>query len=217
MPDPAPSDPPDGLTLPSVQRSFVEWHRSRARFAVWGVAIADPRVEARLARVCEALQPWLLPGYRRQAHVTLQVCGFVVPSAEADDDFGPAQQAAQVAAAGRLRLAPFELRIGGAFSFRSAACLSVQDPSGSLTRLRAAGSPALRIDDPTPYVPHVTAGLYGGAWPMREVQQRLQPLADLPPIALTVDALDWMAYDSAVIGGPLHGLQRLALGPVSSG
>lgn len=201
----------DEHTLPSEQRDFVEWHRGRPHYAVWAVALDVPAIAARLERLCAALQPLLLPGYRRQPHITLQLCGFAVEVQRHDDEFGPDQLRAQTDALARLRLPPFELQIGGAFSFASAACLAVHDPTDGLARLRAALSGAAAHGDATPYVPHVTAGLYRGAWPMREVQARLRALAALPAIAVPVTQLAWMCYDTAVVGGPLCTLQRFDL------
>lgn len=198
-------------TLPSEQRDFAEWHRGRPHYAVWTVALDDPAIDARLDQLRAALQPLLLPGYQRQPHITLQLCGFAVDLPHEPGDFGPQQMQDHADALARLRLPPFELHIGGAFSFASAACLAVQDPSSSLPRLRAALSQAAASDDATPYVPHVTAGLYCGAWPVHEILQRLHALQSLPEIAVPVTQLDWMHYDTAVVGGPLRTLQRFSL------
>ena len=198
-------------TLPSEQRNFVEWHRGRPHYAVWAVALHDPAIDARLEQVCAALQPLLLPGYQRQPHITLQLCGFAVDAPRLPDDFGPLHLQAHSDALARLRPPPFELRIGGAFSFASAACLAVHDPSGSLPRLRSAlGSMAASVDA-TRYLPHLTAGLYRGAWPMREVHARLRDLQTLPEIAVAVTQLAWMRYDTAVVGGPLRTLRAFDL------
>lgn len=201
----------EACTLPSEQRDFVEWHRGRPHYAVWAVALDDRAIDARLEQLRAALQPLLLPGYRRQPHITLQLCGFAVDPPLQADDFGPHHLQAHTDALTRLRLPAFELRIGGAFSFASAACLAVQDPSCSLPQLRAALSRAAANGDATPYVPHLTAGLYRGAWPMHEIQQRLRALQSLPEIAVPVTQLAWMCYDTAVVGGPLRTLQRFEL------
>jgi len=201
----------DEHTQPSEQRDFVEWHRGRPHYAVWAVALDDAAVDARLDRLRAALRPLLLPGYRRQPHITLQLCGFAVDAPRQSGEFGAHHLQADADALARLRLPPFELRIGGAFSFASAACLAVRDPSGSLARLRAALSGAAARGDAAPYVPHVTAGLYRGAWPMREVHARLRELEALPEIAVAVTQLAWMCYDTAVIGGPLRTRQRFDL------
>ncbi len=202
------------LTLPSQQRDFTEWHRGRPRFAVWAVALdAHPGLDQRLAQVQAALAPWLLPGYQRQPHITLHICGFPVRQAQAPDDFDLARLQAQASALAEALPAPFTLQLGGAFSFASAACLAVRDEAGHLARLRHALSAAVPEADATPYVPHVTAGLYNGAWPLAQVHERLAPLAQAPELAVTVRALSWMCYDSAVVGGPLRPLLQVACGP----
>lgn len=211
------TDPTQGYTLPSEQRDFPEWHRGRLRYSVWAIAVDHVEVEQRLESVRAALEPLLLPGYARQAHVTLHICGFVADESRYPDDFPPHQLQRQVEAVQALQLEPFRLRVAGAFSFASAACLVVHDGSGNLARLRDAFRGSAPSFDATPYVPHVTAGLYAGAWPMAEIERRLQPLASLPAIDLEVGALDWMSYDSRRIGGPLHTERRLSLAPTRNG
>lgn len=196
-------------TIASRIGDFPEWHRGRPCYAVWAIALDDAAIQARLDGLRRALHGLLLPGGARQPHVTLQVCGFPAALPARPDDFGPQQLQAQLDALAGA--AAFELHIGGAFSFVSAACLSVRDPAGSLARLRAAWQQAAPCSDATPYVPHVTAGLYAGAWPLREVRARLQPLRRAPPLRLQVEALDWMSYDSRHVAGPLRPLLRVEL------
>lgn len=212
-------------TWPSEDRDFVEWHRGRPRYAVWAVALDSlpaPTVAAigqRLAWVRTALAPWLLPGPARQPHLTLHIAGFPMPHPAAPDECGPASLQAQVGAlaqrlsqpATRPPPGPLGLAVGGAFSFESAACLAVQDPAGHLAAWRQALAGADPGPDATPYVPHVTAGLYAGAWPMAEVRARLQPLAALPPIPIEPAWLDWMSYDPRHIQGPLRSHLRVGL------
>lgn len=207
------TDPTQAFTLPSEARDFSEWHRGRPRFSVWAIAVDHVEVEQRLEHVRAALEPLLLPGYARQAHVTVHICGFVADEWRQPDDFTPHQLQRQVEAMQALRLEPFRLRIAGAFSFSSAACLAVHDDCGSLARLRDACRSSAPSFDATPFVPHVTAGLYAGAWPMAEIERRLQPLASLPAIDLEVGVLDWMSYDSRHIGETLRTDRQLTLAP----
>lgn len=193
----------ESLTWPSEQRDFVEWHQGRSRFAVWAIAVDHPEVERRLTAMREALHPLLLPGYQRQAHVTLHICGFPTPSALRRDDFTSARLRAQIDTLHQQRPRPFRLVVGGAFSFVSAACLAVEG-HGDLVRLRRAwigSAPALQTE---PYVPHITAGLYAGAWPLLDIERRLRSLVTLEPVDIEVSAVDWMTYDSGRVGGPLR-------------
>lgn len=200
-----------GLTIPSRQRDFAEWHQGRPRFAVWAIALDDTDVHARLGEVRRVLDPMLLPGYQRQPHITLQVCGFPVDAPARPDDFGRHHLQAQLDALARLGQTAFEVCIGEAFTFASAACLSVGDEARALARLRTACQDAAPSSDTTPYVPHVTAGLYAGTWPLREVHARLQSIRTLPAQRLRVGSLDWMCYDSTRIAGPLSTVLRVDL------
>lgn len=193
----------ESITWPSEQRDFIEWHQGRSRFAVWAIAVEHPEVERRLAAMPKELHPLLLPGYERQAHVTLHICGFPTRSGQRSDDFTPAQLHEQIDTLCQLRPGPFRLVVGGAFSFISAACLAVED-DGDLASLRQAwigSDPAPQVE---PYVPHITAGLYAGAWPMLDIERRLRSLVTLEPVDIEVSAVDWMTYDSSRVGGPLR-------------
>lgn len=198
-------------TVASEQRDFHQWHNGRPLFSVWAIDIAHPEVDRRLATMREALDPLLLPGYERQAHVTLQICGFPAPALRRADDFTIDRLAQQLTELRRLRLKPFRLRIGGAFSFASAVCLSVNDDGGVLQNLREALQGSGPRHDDTPYLPHVTAGLYGGAWPLHEIEERLRPMAGCPDVELEIRSLDWMTYDSVRVGGSLRTWLRLDL------
>ena len=204
-------DATDGFTIPSEQRDFPDWHQGRPVFAVWAIAVEDAAVVTRLRDLREALGGLLLPGCERQPHVTLQICGFPAAMATRHDDFTMAHLSAHVDALAAERPEPFNLSIGDAFSFASAACLAVHDDAGTLLRCRAAWQRAAPGSDCTPYVPHVTAGLYANAWPLMQVQNRLLSMQSLRRLPLRVRCLDWMAYDSRRIGGPLHTLLRVDL------
>ena len=200
---------PDGRTLASEARDFHEWHLGRPRFAVCAIPIDDARVQRRLDEVRTALHPLLLPGDERQPHITIQICGFPVRQACRPADFTPAQLQAQVGAIAHLAPASFRLHIGGAFSFLSAPCLAVS--GNGLRTLHDLWRPEARPLMHDRWIPHVTAGLYRHAWPMADIERRLQALADLPPIELEIRALEWMSYDCRRIDGPLQSWLRIEL------
>lgn len=201
----------DDCTVASERRDFPEWHRGRPRFAIWALALDEAVVDARLLRVRAALQPLLLQGYERQAHVTLYVCGFPVAERQHADDFDVSQLRAHIDAALSMTPAPVRFGVGAAFSFVSAACLAVHDRFGDIRRLRRAWYRAAAGYDTTPYVPHVTAGLYRVCTPLKGVELMLRHLVALPEISLQAKFLDWMLYDSSVVGGPLRTVLRVDL------
>lgn len=191
-------------TLENVRRDFVEWHRGRPRYLLWALDVETPLLRHTLASAEQQLANLLLDDYRRQAHITVALRGFPSRRATADDDFGQADFDADLAALHAAAPPPFRLETGGLASFTSAPFLSVSDPDGGIARLRH----ALARDQAGPggpYTPHVTVGLYAGAWPTREVAARLETCA-APAHALTVHRVALMAYAAADIGGPLDTL-----------
>jgi len=173
-------------TLACELRDYPEWHRGRARYGVWTLPVECPRILSRFERARAQLSEWLHDDYRRQAHITLFVCGFPAEQPRFDDDFPLERLAAQQQALRELGAAPFELQIGGLDSFASAPFLTVSDPDQRLAALRAAlGKHSTEIRQ-SPYHAHLTVGLYVRAVPCAQMRQRLAAFADRDPLPLTV-------------------------------
>ncbi|ANQ83161.1 2'-5' RNA ligase family protein [Azoarcus olearius] len=192
-----------GRTLRNVRRDFAEWHGGRPRYALWAIPLDLPAVAARVAAADAHLAGLLLTGYRRQPHVTLALCGFPQRQPRRRDDYGPAALAAQL---GSLRSAPpgpFEIEIGGLATFGSAPFLTVHDSGGGLAMVRARLAAADLNRPDGPYTPHVTVGLYAGAWPAAEVLCRIDGFVAPPPLRLRVDRIALLTYDTRDIAGPL--------------
>ena len=168
-------------------------------------------MQRRLDEVRTALHPLLLPGDERQPHITIQICGFPVREARRLADFTPAQLQAQVGTITHLAPSSFRLHIGGTFSFLSAPCLAVSGNGNGLHTLHDLWRPEAQSLMRDRWIPHVTAGLYRHAWPMAEIERRLQTLIGLPPIELEIRALDLMSYDCRRIDGPLQSWLRIEL------
>jgi hypothetical protein len=101
--------------------------------------------------------------------------------------------------------------VGRLASFTSAPFLAVHDAGGGIARLRRAltGNTA---EPGGPYTPHVTVGLYAGAWPTAEVLPRLDAFDAGPPLSCTIDSVSLMRYAAPDIGGPLETLGRFRFG-----
>ena len=198
------------FTIPSEHRDFVEWHRGRRHYAVWALDLDLPEINSVVEGSQCALQDLLLPGYRRQAHVTLGLCGFPCTESRAADDYSLAVWREQLERLGGANIASFSFEIGLPHSFASAPYLTVRDNDGSLAALRRCFHPqtALAGDD---YVPHLTLGLYRSAWPAAKVWQRLAQL-DVKPQELELSSVHLMFYESRVIGGPLSSAGYFDLG-----
>lgn len=195
------------------RRDYPEWHRGRTRYGVWTLPVDCPRILARLERARAHLGAWLHGDYRRQAHITLFVCGFPAEAARFDDDFPGERLAAQIDALSALRAGRFELQIGNLDSYASAPFLTVSDPDQRLEALRSAlGQHSAEIRQ-APYHPHLTVGLYARAVPRQALQQRLGGFADAEPLALPIHELHYSTYAASELAGPLHVEHRLALCP----
>lgn len=193
------------------RRDYPEWHRGRQRYAVWSLPVDCPRILARLSRAQTHLGDRLHTGYRRQAHITLFVCGFPAERARFDDDFPAERLAAQLAALHTLRASPFALQIGGLDSYASAPFLSVNDPEGRLAALRTAlGERSAEVRQ-NPYHAHLTVGLYARSEPRQTLQPRLAAFAENELLPLPVGELHYSTYAASELFGPLRTERRLDL------
>jgi len=162
------------------------------------------------AAISAHLAPYLLAGYRRQAHITIGLCGFPMPRKQLGDDYGPACLARQIAALEALCLEPFTLEVGAPASFTSAAYFTVHEGGGSICRAhRALGGVG---DAECPYLPHVTFGLYRERFPMAEVMAQMQLWRTKAALHFPISRLTLMVYEAAVIGGPLSSVGEFDLG-----
>ena len=198
-------------TLASVQRDFVEWRKERTHYAVWAIDVDTPVLRAATAAMRAHLADKLLNGYRRQPHVTLHLCGFPGAAPRFDDDYPGAALQRQIAALQAAGPAPFTLEIGSPASFTSAAYFSVADHAGGIRTARHALAGTESTDDGFPFTPHVTCGLYRGEFHMPTLLQRMAACRLGLPLELKVERLTLMAYEAAVIGGPLTSLYEFDL------
>ena len=189
------------LTLASRHGDFADWHRGRRRYAIWALDIARQPVLAAVARLQGRLADFLLPGYGRQPHVTLHLCGFPSREEGQADAFTLADLERQVAALAAAAPPPFAMTLGGPATFTSAAYLAVTDGEGGIARLRQALGGGGAAEGGFPYVPHATVGLYRSSFPVAAV---LAAAGDgFADIVLPIDRLHLMTYETATIGGPL--------------
>jgi len=151
----------------------------------------------------EHLADLLLDHYCRQPHVTLSLCGFPSDSPQHADDFGTDSLRAQVAALQHAQPRSFEIDIGALASFTSAPYLTVSDEAGHITALRDCLVLGDNNEPDGGYTPHVTVGLYAGAWPMPAVLARLLSFVCNEPLRLRIDGISLLSYAAAEIGGPL--------------
>ena len=198
-----------GHTLENVRRDFPEWHLGRRRYALWALDVDLTPVRAAVAKAARHLDGLLLDGYHRQPHITLALCGFPTPDPIHPDDYGPAALDAQLAALQAACITPFQVEIGTLASFSSAPFLTVADIDGGIARLRHALT-GERPEPGGPFTPHVTVGLYRGAWPTAELIRQLDAFDAPPPFPCPIEGLSLMSYAAAEIGGPLDTLAEFS-------
>lgn len=194
----------DSRTIASVHADFPEWHRGRPCYAIWAIDVDGPAVRAACTDLAHHLAPFLLPGYRRQPHVTLHLCGFPRAVGEQADDFSPVALAGQLAALAGGAPEPFSIAIGTPATFTSAVYLGVADGEGGVARLRTALGGGGAAEGAFPYVPHVTVGLYRAAYPLAEVLAALAAWGRSTSLEVPVNRLTLLTYRSEDIAGPLQ-------------
>lgn len=190
-------------TVRNVRRDFSEWHLGRAPFVFWALDVNIPAVRERVGEAEQHMAGLLLDDYRRQSHVTLDLCGFPAEIPEHADDFGANFLHRQFAALRLADLSDFEIEIARLGSFSSAPFLSVGDERSHIAALRA----CLAVDGCHSlfgnYVPHVTVGLYADAWPTKDVQQRLASFRPSATVSCRIERISLMSYSPAEVAGAL--------------
>lgn len=198
-------------TVCNVRRDFSEWHLGRSPYVFWGLDVDVPAIREIVARAALHLDGYLLDGYTRHPHVTLDLCGFPCARPTHPDEFSPDLLARQCSALRAADLSVFEIDVVGLSSFSSAPFLSVADPGGFIATVRrclAVDGNARLFGD---YVPHVTVGLYGGAWPVADVADRLTNFSAGERTRCLIERISLLAYEPTEIGGPLACLADYSL------
>jgi 2'-5' RNA ligase len=168
----------------------------------------DESIKTKFKAARQHLSGYLMEPYPRQPHITLFVCGFLVEEPHYNDDFTRAQLHSQFQALGEAGIQPFEIEIGGLNSFASAPFLDVSDPQGSIARLREVLSRGAREFRTAPYTPHLTVGLYAGAFPSARLSERIMGFPS-HPIKLEVGRIAFATYQAQEIAGLLTPRQEI--------
>lgn len=198
------------VTIPAEAREFPEWHHRRDTYAVWILQLEKGTIWKKFKAAREHLNGYLLEAYKRQPHITLFVCGFLVDEPQYNDDFTQSQLDAQMQALKNAELQPFEIEIGGFNSFASAPYLEVHDPQGGIPRLREVLANGARDFRTAPYTPHLTVGLYAGAFPSEQVARQMAEFSG-EPIRWKAEGITLATYQANEFAGKLTYKHQISL------
>ena len=190
-------------TIPTEIRDFPEWHHGRETYAVWVLRLEDEAILDKFKRAREHLDGYLIEPYRRQPHITLFVCGFLVEAPQYNDDFTQMQLNAQIQVMENAKIQSFEIEIGGLNSFASAPFLEVHDSEDGIAHLRQVLLKGAREFRTTVYTPHLTVGLYADAFPSAVVTRRLATFKE-SLIRWRVEQITLATYEANSIAGELR-------------
>ncbi|MBU0806245.1 MAG: 2'-5' RNA ligase family protein [Gammaproteobacteria bacterium] len=193
-------------------RDYPEWHQGRNRYGVWILPVQCPDLLARITLIQQQLADLLHPPGRRQAHITLFVCGFASGVQRRDDDFSKSQLQRQLKALGQQPRHALSLSIGQPDSFASAAFLPIDDPTGQLLAWRECLGEHTREVRQSPYHAHITLGLYQRSADAALIRQRLDALSEFSPRSLKVNTLQYGHYRARQLFSTLRIQHSLHLG-----
>ena len=189
-------------TIPSLLHDYPEWHRGRQDYSVWLIELGRREISQKVAAAREQLSDFLIKPYQRQPHITVYVCGFVADTPRYDDDYSAEQLEHHAQVLRKATVKPFSVNIGGLSSFASAPFLEVDDLDGGLRRVRALLSTTGKEIRRSDYTPHITVGLYSGAFPGSVVFERASSFPK-DPCTVTIDRITFATYQAREIAGAL--------------
>jgi 2'-5' RNA ligase len=199
-------------TIPSPVHDHPDWHHGRQDYSVWLVELGGMEVSQKVAAAREHLSPFLLKPYQRQPHITIFVCGFLADTPQYNDDYSAGQLERHAHLLNVSAVKPFTVEIGGLNSFASAPFLEVADPEGGLDRVRSLLSSTGKEIGRSSYTPHITVGLYSGAFPSSRINERISSFPK-DPCKLTVDRITLATYKAREMAGALTYRYAVALRP----
>lgn len=197
--------------IPTQQHDYPEWHRGRARYVLWYLAVQHPALECYLQQLKQQFSDVLFRPNTRQFHITLYICGFYAAKKHWEDDFPESQFQQQVQALQQLQLEPFQLKVGGINCFDSALFVEVQDQSQQLARIRQALSVGGAEIAALQYHPHITLGLYQAEHSTNHILERIQNTA-VQHFDLNIRHLNFGYYQAKTLQGPLFSSYQFPLG-----
>ena len=193
-------------TFANQDRDFPEWHGGIARYGFWAVVVDCPQWQALFDAAGRHVAAHVLPGYRRQPHITIAAAGLIDEA-----HLSVALRQRQTAAMRAANEVAFDLHAGPLGTFTGSPHVAIRDPSGALLRLRARLQAIARHDPPATYHPHLTIGLYRGAFSLSHMQQQLAAFRVPAVTPLRVRGVSFCAYSTRELQGGFEILDTIPL------
>jgi len=197
-------------TVPSVALDYPECHRGRKDYALWLIELGNDEVNKKVHAAREHLAEFLLKPYQRQPHITLFICGFLADTPRFKDDYGWEQLRVHTQLLKDSKVKPFSIEIGKLNSFATSPFLEVDDSEGGIHRVRSLLSTAAKEIGRSAFMPHLTVGLYSGAFSSTVVGRRISTFSS-EPVRFKVERITFASYQAREIAGPLSRACDVAL------
>ncbi|MGE5809203.1 MAG: 2'-5' RNA ligase family protein [Nitrospirota bacterium] len=197
-------------TVPVIVRDYFDWHRGRNDFGVWLIESDNEEISRHVEAAREHLSDYLLKPYKRQPHITMFVCGFLVDNPSYDDDYGSGQFRIHARALKDANVGPFFIETEALNSFSSAPFLEVRDLEGGIAKVRTILSTMAKEVWTSHFTPHITVGLYSGTFSSSIVVRKISSFP-VKPIRVKVERLKFATYDAHEIAGELTYRHEVAL------
>ncbi|WP_198032522.1 2'-5' RNA ligase family protein [Aerolutibacter daejeonensis] len=202
------SESPDAAThtFANEDRDFPEWHGGIARYGFWAVVVDCPHWQALFDAATRHVVAHVLPGYRRQPHITIAAAGLLDEA-----HLSVALRQRQADAMRATGEGAFDLHAGPLDSFTGSPHVAIRDPSGALSRLRARLQAIARHDPPAAYRPHLTIGLYRDVFSLASVHHHLAAFRVPAVTPLRVREVSFCAYSTRELQGRFDILDTIPL------
>lgn len=195
----------NNFTQPTELRDFFEWHQGIPFYGFWAIEINHQDCLQRIEHCKKLLADKLHPHYLRQAHITLSASGLL-----SDNHFSNSSLLQQIEKIKDSNIPAFSLNLAEPNSFTTAAYLSIQDPSNSLSVIRNVLHNISHAQDASDYTPHATLGFYDQVYKISDLFKPIKQ-KDFPPIEFPVTEIVFARYNTHEIQGRYQVLHRIPL------
>ena len=187
------------------ERDYVEWHGGIEQYGFWCMKISDAGWLQNISELQGLLQPILLAGYSRFAHITVATVGLMSPH-----KWSVVER--QMKAMQAIKVGAVHLGWRGFASYHHSPIIRVYCQTSSLTTIRACLHQVCVGDDNPPYDPHITLGYYAQQLDISAVYQSVKPKEPMDAIQqVPVTELLFCTYNTTSIKGPIKIQQVLPL------